>query len=190
MQPVAFAFLHRLAGKRRRIDRERVAEGSLHDFGDPALRHIAHAKVERARVPPRRRRGDGGVFEVERGVRLLQRPRKAHPAPHRRGPNDVPRARAMRREVDGRAAWAREPGPEAVNPDEDIIGEPSPDIGPELPVVLEPHAGGLHVDVAVHEPEIQAPKAALRIAARREIDDAHRSCVMPNRGPPEKRALR
>ena len=96
----------------------------------------------------------------------------------------------MRREVDARARWPRQPRPEAVQPHERVVGEPAADIFPKLPVVLEAHAGGFDVDVAVHELEIQAPEAALRVLARGEIEKAHCALLMPNRVCVEKRALR
>jgi hypothetical protein len=76
----------------------------------------------------------------------------------------------MWREPDARAVRLRQARPETVQAYKQIVGEPAPYIGPELPIVLEAGASGFDVDVTVNQPEIETPKATLRVLAWREIE--------------------
>src|SRR5690606_23007870 len=103
-------------------------------------------------------------------------------APHHRRPDDVPRPRLMRREPHARTGAPLQTRPSAVRANEQIVSEPAPNIGPELPIVLEPHAGRFDVHVTVDDLEIRSPETALRVAPWCKIENAARARPLLSRG--------
>src|SRR5690606_7387625 len=135
--------------------------------------NVANAQIDCLRVRPLRRRRDRLIFKIERCIGGLWRARELHSAPHHRRPDDIPGPRLMRREPDAQTRASLQSRPNAMRAHEEIVREPAPDVGPELPVVLEAHARRFDVHVAVYDLKVRPPATALRVAPWCEIENRH-----------------